>query len=99
MHEIKLKEKTLISKCANPDCGKPFRYFRGGKLFIRETSGPMVKTMDGQEKASHRLEHFWLCEQCSSKMTVTVDSSGSRASARTRPPASVGAGLAVKVAQ
>lgn len=68
-------EATVLSKCANPDCVATFRYLHAGKLFRletysgldrRRTMGPDV----GQKKCMRRIEFFWLCDQCSRKMTV-----------------------------
>jgi len=68
----------MVSKCANPDCSTPFRYFHTGKLFRAETSlGLDRRRTMGQEvqqsKPLRRLEFFWLCEDCAGKMTLTFD--------------------------
>ena len=63
----------MLSKCANPACSTPFQYLREGKLFQLETESPQ---QDGihlvGKKAGRRLEHFWLCGPCSSRMTLAV---------------------------
>jgi hypothetical protein len=56
----------MVSKCANPDCSVPFRYFHTGKLFRAETSlGLDRRRALGQDlpqsKPLRRLEFFWLC--------------------------------------
>jgi hypothetical protein len=60
----------MVSKCANPSCDTPFRYFRGGMLFVFEP----------HERSSSDLilsiEHFWLCECCAPSMTLVVDAGG-----------------------
>jgi hypothetical protein len=68
----------MVSKCANPDCSVPFRYFHTGKLFRAETSlGLDRRRTLGQEvqqsKPLRHLEFFWLCEDCAGKMTITFD--------------------------
>jgi len=68
----------MVSKCANPDCSVPFRYFHTGKLFRAESSlgFDRRRTMgqdSQQSKPLRRLEFFWLCEDCSAKMTLIFD--------------------------
>jgi hypothetical protein len=68
----------MVSKCANPDCSAPFRYFHTGKLFRADTDfGFDRRRTMGQDaeqsKPPRRLEFFWLCEDCSGKMTLTFD--------------------------
>jgi hypothetical protein len=66
----------MVAKCANPSCSRPFRYFRGGRLFLIEgTLGNHVQESDFR-KDPQRLEYFWLCEQCAPTMTITFDRSG-----------------------
>ncbi len=64
----------MLSKCANPACSATFRYLHDGTLFhltIESTA------LDSQESYDRRtLERFWLCGECSRKMTVISDSSG-----------------------
>ena len=68
----------MVSKCANPNCSTPFHYFREGTIFqveldgaggIRPT-GPQLVASSGK---TPRLEHFWLCGQCSNTMTLVVE--------------------------
>ena len=66
----------MLAKCANPSCSTPLVYLREGKIFMIES--PASKTnLDGAisitQKASKRVEHFWLCGPCSSEMTLTYD--------------------------
>jgi hypothetical protein len=68
----------MVSKCANPDCSAPFRYFHTGKLFQSETSrGVDRRSTMGQDvqqgKPVRRLEFFWLCDDCARKMTLIFD--------------------------
>ena len=52
----------MVSKCANPGCGVPFRRLCEGVLFQMnwKCSGP----------ACSRIELFWLCPQCAEAMTL-----------------------------
>ena len=68
----------MVSKCANPECTAPFLYFHKGKLFRVETEGALDRRRnlgheDEPRKPLRRLEFFWLCEDCSRKMTLTFD--------------------------
>jgi phage terminase large subunit GpA-like protein len=68
----------MVSKCANPECTTPFRYFQQGKLFRLETKlGPDRRRALGDEdsptKSMHRLEFYWLCDRCAEKMTLVAD--------------------------
>ena len=68
----------MLSKCANPNCVAPFRYFHLGKLFRVDTSaGPDRRRTLGQDeltdKPIRRIEFYWLCENCASKMTLVYD--------------------------
>jgi hypothetical protein len=54
----------MLSKCLNPACSTPFRYFRDGKIFNLETvSG---------SRNERRREYFWLCGPCSATMKVAL---------------------------
>jgi len=68
----------MLSKCANPDCSTPFRYFHLGKLFRVETSARLERRRTlGQDSSSEKtlrhLEFYWLCESCAEKLTVVFD--------------------------
>jgi hypothetical protein len=54
----------MLSKCANPDCTKTLRYLREGKVFKIDSAG---------KKAPRKVEHFWLCGDCSRTMTLVPD--------------------------
>lgn len=61
----------MVSRCANPDCGKPFLYMREGKLFHIDTSQhPELRRKPPDAKRSEDIEHFWLCGNCSREFTV-----------------------------
>jgi hypothetical protein len=68
----------MVSKCANPDCSVPFRYFHTGKLFRAEIAAGLDRRRTFEQEARHnrplrRLEFFWLCEDCAGKMTLIFD--------------------------
>jgi hypothetical protein len=68
----------MVSKCANPECATPFRYFHEGKLFGLETRiGPERRRAMGAEsdakKSMRRLEFYWLCDRCAGKMTLIAE--------------------------
>jgi hypothetical protein len=57
----------MVSKCANPECAERFLYLGQGKLFHLIPT-PNVEAI---RRESHVLyERFWLCDQCSKKMTL-----------------------------
>ncbi len=58
----------MLSKCANPGCSEVFRYLGEGRLF---QVGRAV-TPDSGGKASRKIEHYWLCNQCSRAMRIGV---------------------------
>ena len=67
----------MIGKCANPDCGAPFRYLREGRLFQVDrdpaghlVGGPFLISENGEP---HHLEHYWLCGDCAQRMTLAID--------------------------
>jgi len=62
----------MLHKCANPDCVRPFRKLTEGKLFLIEINGSgQTAGWDGQ--TPHRIEHFWLCQQCASVLTLSFE--------------------------
>jgi hypothetical protein len=61
----------VVGKCANPECGVPFRYFREGKLFRFDLNAPSTLVRVQSDAETHRrIEDFWLCGSCASKMTL-----------------------------
>ena len=73
----------MVAKCANPNCGVPFRYFRDGKLFRFDLRAPSTPARVEPDSTAHRrVEDFWLCGTCASKMTLI---SGDGVGVRTRP--------------
>ena len=57
----------MLSKCANPKCSETLRYLHQGKIFSLAPT-PEVQTVTGILPALE--ERFWLCEQCSQKMSL-----------------------------
>ena len=58
-----LKEETMLSKCANPNCSTPLVYLREGKIFMMDHSAHPQVRPEGPVlvKPGYRVEHFWLC--------------------------------------
>ena len=85
----------MVGRCANPECGIPFRYYRDGKLFRFALSAPSTALRVRPEAATcRRIEDFWLCGACASKMTlISEDGVG----VRTRPLLRATASLTVSV--
>lgn len=68
----------MVSKCANPECAVPFRYFHQGKLFRIETDSGHDRRHEmgdeaGLRKPLRRIEFYWLCEACAAKMTLAYE--------------------------
>ena len=68
----------MLSKCANPGCGTPFRYLNEGTVYVAEwcrSDGGEVcilaEVAPGAGKRN-RLEMFWLCGACNRRVTLTV---------------------------
>lgn len=65
----------MVSNCANPKCSKPLVYLREGRIFVFDV--PINRTPEeGSGRGSHRLEHFWLCGECS--QTLLLQQAGDR---------------------
>ena len=67
----------MLSKCANPACPNVFRRLSEGKLFQVETeclemSNP-YRAGFARHKNGRRVEHFWLCDECSSYLTLAFE--------------------------
>lgn len=60
-----MKESTVFSRCANPDCAASFDH-RHGRFFRfhrpRLKGGPAANT--------HSVWHFWLCKACYEAYTL-----------------------------
>jgi len=67
----------MLSKCANPGCGAPFRYLNEGTVYVAEwcEEGDVCVLTDSAHVAGKRwtrLEMFWLCSPCNRSVTLTV---------------------------
>jgi hypothetical protein len=69
----------MLSRCANPQCSKPFLRLREGKLFLAETDrvakhGKIVAPSFFRDRQPQpRVEHYWLCDDCASRWTLIYD--------------------------
>ena len=68
----------MLHKCANPTCSKRFLRLSQGKLFRIEiddwhASSPNQALTGRRPKLSRRVEHYWLCEECSHLLTLTFE--------------------------
>lgn len=69
----------MLSKCANPTCKARFRSLREGKLFHFDVSSAERSTtlrIVGGKKSPQKVEHYWLCADCSGMMTLAQSRSG-----------------------
>jgi hypothetical protein len=57
----------MLSKCLNPACTSPFRYFRDGRIYQLE-----MTTSSGEPVSTRRREFFWLCGNCCAAFTVVL---------------------------
>lgn len=60
----------MLGKCSNPSCSAPFRYLQNGQLFRLEAD-PLLRT-----STFNKPEYFWLCDHCSSTMTLRIGGEG-----------------------
>jgi hypothetical protein len=60
----------MVAKCSNPSCSVSFRSLKEGRLFRLEND-PAFRSSE-----SSRLEYFWLCDHCSSTMTLRLTADG-----------------------
>jgi hypothetical protein len=64
----------MLKSCANPQCAKPLHYLREGRIFVFDA----VRTEDGDARKAHRMEHFWLCGDCSKTLMMEQTRNGVR---------------------
>jgi hypothetical protein len=70
----------MLGKCANPVCRALFRKLGRGKLFAFE-SVTIAKSADitsntSNIKTGRSPVFFWLCDSCSSTLTLGLDAGG-----------------------
>jgi len=70
----------MLAKCSNPRCTAAFRYLEGGRLFLLEEDAEHSVSKSG------RLEYFWLCNDCSSTMTLRLGRDDTVATVRVPEP-------------
>jgi hypothetical protein len=63
---------TMVNHCANPECCKPLHYLRDGRIFVFEVPNPLASSR--ADKSVRRMEHFWLCGDCSESFTLEQSS-------------------------
>jgi len=64
----------MVSNCANPACSAIFRYLYDGQLFHLPVGSATAP--DADAPAASTLESFWLCTECSRKMTLIAGPDG-----------------------
>ena len=82
----------MLSKCSNSECNASFHYLREGKLFQIDTSagaphGTGPELVDKESRPPHRIEYFWLCAQCASRMTLAFQRNKGVVTVPLAPPA------------
>lgn len=78
----------MVNNCANPKCGKPLHYLRDGRIFVFDLPD-QISALGG--KKSRRIEHFWLCGECS--RTLEMQQSKDRVQVFVRPRTRIGLGM------
>jgi hypothetical protein len=71
----------MLHKCANPACSTLFRRITEGKLFLVQMhpqDSPRLKSDRPIYKRTvlRRVEHYWLCDECSRHLTLVVEPEG-----------------------
>ena len=64
----------MLDRCANPNCGVPFRHLRGGKVFRMSTDA--AADLRITRMPAPGVEYFWLCQACSHAYTLVVSAKG-----------------------
>ena len=68
----------MLAQCVNPNCRAALRSFSEGRLFQFEVVSISVAARDDSrlpfdEKPKRQTSHFWLCGECSTKLSVTLE--------------------------
>ncbi len=71
----------MVSHCANPKCAKPLHYLREGRIVVFDVAAGEA---DGNGKRSQRMEHYWLCGECSKTLEMEQSPEGVRVVPRMR---------------
>ncbi|MFP5226292.1 MAG: hypothetical protein ACLGXA_01590 [Acidobacteriota bacterium] len=72
----------MVSHCANPKCAKPLHYLREGRIFVFDVTAGEVDKKSG--KHPRRMEHYWLCGECSQTLAMEQSAEGVRVVPRVR---------------
>ncbi len=67
----------MLANCANPLCSRPFLYLRRGTLFRLEPDYGLTNGAVSDGDTGWKVEHFWLCGDCSKSVTLRLDANGS----------------------
>lgn len=71
----------MISQCSNPSCGRSLSSLAEGRLFQFEITSISISAVDNNseqfdETPQRETAHFWLCSQCASTMTLSLEPLG-----------------------
>jgi hypothetical protein len=64
----------MLSKCANPSCSAAFRYLHEGVVF--HVAVGWVAQERVRFQGIPKIERFWLCGECSTRMAVMAHPPG-----------------------
>jgi hypothetical protein len=64
---------SMVSNCANPECGKPLHYLRDGRIYIFDANVGITRPGQKHERC---LEHYWLCGKCAETLMLSQSSGG-----------------------
>jgi hypothetical protein len=73
----------MLSKCLNPNCSAILHHMGQGRLYrvnfteAGRRSAPTGKVVAASIRSkSCPIEHFWLCENCATSMTIALSDAG-----------------------
>jgi len=75
----------MVAKCANPSCSRTFHYLAEGRLFRLEVDPALSLSDNPTFDDSKVVEYFWLCDACSTAMTLRLDHEGKVVAAPPEP--------------
>lgn len=66
----------MLARCANPSCSAEFLYLHEGKLFLLKSNCGRGKFSSRLNFSGHvqGLQYAWLCDNCSRRFEVVIDS-------------------------
>lgn len=70
----------MLAHCINPDCRVSLESFGEGRLFQFEVVSISIPVRDDSslpfdEKPRRQTSHFWLCGNCATRLSLTVEPS------------------------